>query len=69
MVCGVLLEDAEREGEERLGGSSLVMPILWAMSMTLSWPTLVARRTNAQFTEPAVASHSVMYAVRPSARR
>ena len=32
------------------------MPILCAMSMTLSWPTLVARRTNAQLTECAVAT-------------
>src|SRR2546421_11148203 len=33
------------------------MPILWAISMTLPSPTLVAMRTNAQFTEYAVASH------------
>ena len=31
------------------------MPILCAMSITLSWPTLVDSRTNAQFTESAVA--------------
>ena len=32
-----------------------MIPNSWAMAMTLSWPTLVARRTNAQFTEPDVA--------------
>src|SRR5262249_3656983 len=31
------------------------MPIFWAKSMTFSSPTLVDRRTNAQFTESAVA--------------
>ena len=33
------------------------MPIWWARVMSLPWPTLVERRTNAQFTEPAVAAH------------
>ena len=41
---------------------SLVMPILWAMAMTLSSPTLVARRTNAQLIEPAVARPEVVVA-------
>ncbi len=36
------------------------MPIFWAMSITLSRPTLVDMRTNAQFTESAVALSTVI---------
>ena len=38
---------------------SFVMPIACAVAITLSYPTLVARRTNAQLTECAVARSRV----------
>ena len=56
MVCST---DPEGETEVGLEGL-LAMPISWAMAMTLSSPTLVERRTNAQLTEPAVASQMSM---------
>ena len=38
-------------------GRVWAMPIWWASLIRRACPTLVDRRTNAQFTEPAVASH------------
>ena len=42
------------------------MPSFWAMSMTLSMPTLVDRRTKAQFTDSAVACSTFMMPPSPS---
>jgi hypothetical protein len=48
-------------------GTSGRMPSFWAMSMTLSRPTLVDRRTKAQFTDSAVAWVMAMTPPPPSA--
>jgi len=42
------------------------MPIFWAMSITLSMPTLVDMRTNAQFTDSVAAACTVMMPPSPS---
>ncbi len=44
-----------------------VIPILCAISITLSWPTLVERRTKAQLTESAVWCHKSFIPPSPSA--